>query len=347
MPFESLRLRPKRAASYFIALILAAAFHPSAKADLVIDGTFGTSITDLPDASTVEAGIDQAISRLEAAIATPITVGIDFEDDTSVSLGESDTYYNDLPYSQYLSDLENNQVLSADDKIALASLPVQTDNPVDGNPDVKLTLPLLRAIGETTLGDNSFNNGIDATIDLNLPDMNVSRTGTQNPDDFDLQAVVAHEMDEVLGIGGEGSVLGSGTSAAILPTGAVGPLDLFRYSAPGVRSFSQSANVSAYFSINGGHTNLVYFNQVYGADFGDWGNGTVPAEEDGNTPPQVQDAFGAPGVDVNLGFNELTALDVVGYNLTEQVPEPRDICFLAAGLLVITIYRPRSPGVSH
>lgn len=337
MRFTSLIGRPRRSAIYALAFLLAIACHPSARADLVIDPTFGSSITSLSDAATVEAGIDQAISRLEADIATPITVGIDFEDDTKISLGNNLTYYSDLSYSQYLSDLKNNQVLSAEDKIALATLPVQTDNPVDGNPDVQLTLPLLRAIGEASLGDNSFNDGIDSTISLNLPEMNVSRTGTQNPDDYDLQAVATHEMDEVLGIGGQGSMLGSGT------TGPVGPLDLYRYSAPGVRSYSQSADVSAYFSIDGGNTNLVYFNQ-YGnnSDFGDWGNGTVPAEQDGNTPPQVQDAFGTPGVDVNLGFNELTALDVVGYNLTEPVPEPRNVCLLAVGLLAIALHRNRS-----
>ena len=337
MRFTSLTERPKRSAIYALALLLAITCHPLARADLVIDGTFGASITDLPDASTVEAGIDQAISRIEAAIATPITVGIDFEDDTSISLGNNLTYYGDLSYSQYLSDLKTNQVRSAEDNIALATLPVQTDNPVDGNPDVQLTLPLLRAIGEASLGDNSFNNGIDSTISLNLPEMNVSRTGTQNPDDYDLQAVVTHEMDEVLGIGGQGSVLGSGT------TGPVGSLDLFRYSAPGVRSFSQSADVSAYFSINGGSSNLVYFNQ-YGnnSDFGDWGNGAIPAEQDGNDSPQVQDAFGTPGADVNLGFNELTAFDVVGYNLTEPVPEPRNVSLLAVGLLAIALHRHRS-----
>ena len=312
-------------------MLLGLSHGPAARAQLVIEPTFDSSITSLPDASTIEASIDDAISRLDAAIENPITVSIDFQDMSS-GLGESDTYVNNLPYSQYLSDLKNNQILSGNDTTALNSLPAQSHNPVNGNRNVTLTLPLLRAIGESSLGDNG--GGFDSTISLNLSDMNVSRTGTQNPDDYDLEAVATHEMDEVLGVGGSGSELASGT------TGAVGPLDLFRYSAPGVRSYSQSENIAPYFSINGGTTNLVYFNQYSGADYADWGNGVTPAEEAGNTPPQVQDAFGTPGVDVNLGVNELTALDVVGYNL-EPVPEPGTPALLAvAGLAgVITVRR--------
>jgi hypothetical protein len=318
-----------------VLLIVASARCPTAKAGLVIDGTFGTSITSLSDASTVEAGIDSAISRLEAAIATPITVNIDFEDDTSVGLGESDTNFGIIPYSQYLSDLKHNQTLSALDNEAIASLPVQTKNPVNGNDNVELTLPLLRAIGESAAGDNG--GGLDSTISLNLPIMNVSRTGTQNPDDYDLQAVVGHEMDEVLGIGGAGSELtSSGT------TGPVGPMDLFRYSAPGVRSYSLSTNVAPYFSLNSGTTDLVHFNQFgNNSDYGDWGNGVTPAQQDGNTPPQIQDAFGDPGVDINLGTNELIAFDVVGYNLTSPVPEPGNVCLLAGGLITVAFYSRR------
>ena len=74
--------------------------------------------------------------------------------------------------------------------------------------------------------------------------------------------------------------------------------------------------MNAYFSIDGGATNFVYFDQNdEGADFADWGNGT-PNSEAGNNPPQMQDSFGTQGVDVNIGANELAALDVVGWNLT-------------------------------
>jgi hypothetical protein len=338
MLFETLTGRAffkSRRLVLFAGLLVAGVFAAaSARANLVIDPTFGSSITSLSNASAVEAGIDAAISRLDAAVENPITVKIQF-DDMSGGLGESDTFFNALPYSQYLSDLKTDQVLSANDTIAIHSLPVQTANPVNGNANIDLSLPLLRAIGESSLGDND--GGLDSTISLNLSSMNVSRTGMQNSNDYDLQAVATHEMDEVLGIGGEGSDLASGT------TGAVGPLDLFRYISPGVRSYSQSANIAPYFSINGGTTELVYFNQVSGADYGDWGNGVTPAEVDGNSPPQVQDAFGTPGTDVNLGMNELTALDVVGWNLVAQsVPEPGTTGLLvASGLACAVTFRRR------
>ena len=287
----------------------------------------------------VKTGIDDAISQLEDAIETPITVSIDFEDNTSISLGDNITYGNDLPYTQYLTDLENNQILSAADRTALASLPATTDNPVNGNADVHLTLPLLRAIGETTLGDNDINGLVlDGTIGLNIPEMNVSRMGTQDASDYDLEAVALHEMDEVLGIGGQGSNLASGSGSSVV----IGPLDLYRYSARGVRSFAQGIELAPYFSIDSGTTELVHFTQDLGGDYGDWGNGSTPAEGEGNDPAQVQDAFATQGEDVNLGINERTALDVVGYNLVVAVPEPRGIWLVAGGVMAIGITRRRS-----
>jgi hypothetical protein len=316
----------------------------SAQAQLTIIPTWDSTITNDPNAAVIEAGIQAAIGRVDAALFNPITVNIDFQE-VSGGLGESLTSQYFFSYSDYRSVLANNQILSANDNTALASLPIQSANPANGNStaqNLQVAATLLRALGvsapgflDSSLSNNQFDGSFDGVIGLNTSIINLSRTGPQNPSFYDLQAVAGHEIDEVLGIGGTGSTLalnGSYTGQAA-PTGSTGVLDLFRYASSGVRSFTLNPNVNAYFSIDGGNTDLVNFEQNnHGADFSDWGNGT-PNAQAGNSPPQIQDAYGTPGVDTNIGTSELTALDVVGYDLT---PEPGSTALLvtAAGALL-------------
>jgi hypothetical protein len=287
----------------------------SASANIVISPIFDSSITGSGNSAAIETGINNAIAEVESKILTPITVTIEFQN-MGTGLGQSSTWFNQLTYSQYRSDLATHQTLSANDNTALASLPIQSANPVNnqtGNTMI-LTLPLLRAIGESVLGSNvgAPVNGIDSTIGLNTSIMNLSRTGTQNIGFYDLQSVAMHEISEALGAGGAGSNVDGGFSFPL-----VGSLDLFRYSAPGVRSFTTSAAATSYFSINGGTTNLSNFNQSGGgADYSDWA-GSPP-----DAAIQVQDAFGTPGSHPDLSSNETTAYDVIGYNLT---PEPASL----------------------
>ena len=297
-----------------------------ASANIVITPIFDTTITSSGNSAAIEAGINNAIAEVESKILNPITVTIDFQNMGS-GLGQSSTWFNQMTYSQYRSDLATHQTLSANDNTALASLPNTSTNPVNGQSGntMILTLPLLRAIGETALGNNTFSpaNGVDSTIGLNTSIMNLSRTGTQNAGFYDLQSVAMHEISEVLGAGGAGSNVGGGFSAPL-----VGSLDLFRYSAPGTRSFTTSSTATAYFSINGGTTNLSNFNQAGGgSDYSDWA-GSPP-----DASIQVQDAFGTPGTHPDLSSNETTAYDVIGYNLA---PEPASLSLIglcSVGLL--------------
>jgi hypothetical protein len=258
--------------------------------------TFDSSITGNRHATEIENSIYYDLDALEHIVLAPVTVTIEFAS-VSTGLGGAATYYNTEPYSQYRSDLTKQAKLSSYDKQALASLPVSATNPVNGAADVNMTLPLLRATGEPGLGNTGDH--VDSTIMLNTSLMNLSRHGKQDASKYDLQAVAMHEICEVLGVGGAGDGLTSGQ---------VGPTDLFRYSADGVRSYTTDPTATPYFSIDSGATNLGYYNQDSGGDYGDWDHALNPEA-------QVQDAFATPGLQLNLDHNEKTALDVVGYQI--------------------------------
>src|SRR5581483_10908392 len=90
----------------------------SANANLVINPVFQSSITSDSNAATIESTINAAISNVEGDIANSVTVIIDFGEVNS-GLGQSSTYQYDISYTGYLSLLENNQSLSANDTTAL------------------------------------------------------------------------------------------------------------------------------------------------------------------------------------------------------------------------------------
>jgi hypothetical protein len=157
------------------------------------------------------------------------------------------------------------------------------------------------------------------TVSLNAGDTTTGAGSSTGP--YNLMAVAEHEIDEVLGLG---SSLGEN-----FPDPSAE--DLFRYSSSGVRSYTLSGAATSYFSINGGVTNLSYFNQQSSGDYGDWQSDPLP----NGASPQVQDAFASASSPVLTSSSvEVEALDVLGYTLTntsgqESTPEP------GTGLLLV------------
>lgn len=169
-------------------------------------------------------------------------------------------------------------------------------------------------------GDGTYDGAIGLNLSFTSPPNSLS-------DSYSVQATATHEIDEVLGIGGAGSMIpASGDNF----TGPVGDLDLYRYSAPGVRSYTnvQTTSPYSYFSIDGGAAVISYFNQTPGADFGDWLSNPIPA----GYSPQVQDAFGMTGVSPVLGPSEITAFNVIGYDVVDSSPEPATLTLVGLGL---------------
>ncbi len=282
-----------------------------AHANLVINPTFDSTITSDVNAATIMSTIHAAIQVYENTFTDNITVNIKFQE--GGGLGSSSTWIYQRSYANYRADLVND-ASTPDDNTALASLPVQANSPVDGNANLWLSHANLLAIG---VNPGATPDGFDGTITLNTSIMNLDRI-TINPSKYDLMAVASHEIDEVLGLGSGLDLLSSGLDHLSRPE------DLFRYSANGVRSYTTSSTATSYFSIDGGATNLVGFNQSGGgSDYGDWVSSSTP---------RVQDAYGTPGATPNLGV-ELVALDVIGYNRAMPAPEPSTLA--SAGLAVL------------
>ena len=238
------------------------------------------------------ATINAALTELASNYSDPVTVTVTFKN-VKTGLGASLTSYTSASYADFLTALTSHAT-TADDTTALSLLPVQAGNPVDGDPNISLTLPNARALGFSANADPGQT---DSIVSLNISSMNVSPSDS-DPNKYSLRETTLHELTEVLG---SSSALDSGT------TGPVSPIDLFRYDSSGNRSYTQSASVVSFFSLDGS-TMLAQFNQDKSGDFGDY------YSVNGGQMPQIQDAFGTPGVsNLQLGA-ELIELDVIGYN---------------------------------
>jgi hypothetical protein len=150
---------------------------------------------------------------------------------------------------------------------------------------------------------------LDSTITLNTSGSNLTRTGVQDPTKYDLLAVASHEIDEAIANGSNLNNLQNGDQHPA----TIEVDDLFRYDQTGARTYDTNLATQAFFSIDGGVTDLAQFNQTQGGDFSDWKTGAAP--------PKVQDANVTNGATANLGV-ELRLLDVLGYTRVTTLTAP-------------------------
>lgn len=252
-----------------------------------------------------QTAINDALAFYGNTFSNNLTVNIYFYDMNS-GLGQSTFYVFTVPYSTYRTAL-GNSAASTDDTTALANTPSGAGNPINSDTSIKLKSPSGLVVGINT-AEQSFNFGgspCPTFTGSGCIGLNVTLANSHS----DLTAVVQHEVDEVLGLG---SAI-SGPTAPAVPW----PEDLFRWASAGVRSYAGnpsptspcSSTPQAFFSIDGGTTNLNEFNNCNnGGDYGDWIT---------HTPSQVQDAFtnfsGTPSLTPTS--SEVRALDVIGFTV--------------------------------
>jgi hypothetical protein len=277
-------------------------------AGLTINATFDSSITNHYNAAAIEAMINRAIAIYELLFTNRITIRILFRyaptapDGTPLppaAAAQSVAVGYQVPWNDYISALRAH-ARGANDILANASLPgaALSSNIITKSANGRSiglnTAPAMFANG--TVGNGGPYDGI-VTLNSFFP---YEFTRPLGPGNFDAQRATEHEIDEVIGLG---SRLGR-------PGNDLRPQDLFSWSSPGVRNISTSR--TRYFSINGGSTNLVNFNQNPSGDLGDWASTSCPQAR-----PYVQNAFFCPdqASDIAAASPEVINLDVIGYNL--------------------------------
>lgn len=279
---------------------------------LTIIASFDSSITGATNAAAIESSINSAI-QFYSAFSNPVTVKIGFSLMNS-GLGQSDTGIYTPTYAQYTHALSVDALAHPQNTVlqtAIANLAFGNDLP-----NVGATSADMRALGLSASG--VFAGGEDGLIGLNGSIMNFGDSPVAGL--YAANATIQHEIDEVLGVGGAGSLIGDPSFA-----NTVGAEDLYRYTGAHAPTLSAAAN--AYFSIDGGVTDLHDYNNVPGADLADWSSNCSGAQF-------VQDAFGCPGgpqLGLSLSSPEVVALQAIGYNLTATVPEPTAWALMIAG----------------
>jgi hypothetical protein len=204
-------------------------------------------------------------------------------------LGTTQGYY-DVPYTAYVNALKADSAAHpANTVLAAAVANLSKGNDASGAQDMALSGAQVAMLGLGPASDS------DATVNINS-NQSFAFTRPVLSSQYDLIGGLEHELDEVLGGGGGGSTLNSiASSCANKPSGFFcnkrGSLDLYRYSASGVPSFSASTAARAYFSINGGRTKITAFNQNSSGDYGDF---APPGTGAGQL---IQNAFSSVGQD--------------------------------------------------
>ena len=272
---------------------------------LVIDPVYNSSIGNLPAAvqAEVKGAIAAAIDFYEAAITNPMTITIDF----GVSSLGSGVLSDSTPTGNLVSFGALSNALAG--PVAAAGATLVAVNPF-GSAKFYVTGSEQQALGLSVGG------GVAGDIELSTSSsihFDYSTTDRAVAGEYDAIGVVEHEISEIMG------------RVAYYPPDGYAPLDLFRYGSPGTIATGDGA---AYFSIDGGTTNLAEYNNAtltHGGDAGDW------SSQPGDVYPVADnsfDAFTSAGVENDVSSTDLTEMAMLGYTLAAA-------CY-AAGTRIVT-----------
>lgn len=273
---------------------------------LVITPVYDSTVTSSPYAQAIQSAFASVASQFQYAFSNPVTlkIGVSFgyiatnrplpAGDIAASLEPISTYYSYSLVSGYLAAAAAANPTDSVLASAVRSLP--TLNPTNSLNGYAIpygeaqALHIFPAVMRLASGYVGFASSVN--WDFNPVDGITAGS-------YDFQGLVAHEISEVMG-----RITGL-TSAT---PGFATPFDAMRYTAPGVSSFS--FNTPAYFSIDGGKTNLGVFNSGGGGDRSDWAG----------IAGDVSNAYLNTGTLYTLSSADWNILDALGWGTFRQPP---------------------------
>ncbi len=300
------KLRDLKLFLFLGTMFLLAATAPAPAMDIVL--TFNSSVSDFgANTNSMTSAVAFVAQQYDSLFTDNVTVGITVKGATGTSTfgGSSTDFSGEYSYTQVYNALSTNATQPAQ-QIALANLPATDPSPGGPSPYYVPTaeaaaLGLLSQSNTYSVGAVTFGAGYSWSFNPN----NRAVSG-----EYDFIGTVEHEMSEVLGRNwGLGNGVGGRGGGYYLP------FDLFRYDG-GTNTRDMTSNANVWFSINGGTTDLLPFNQDNGGsdteDPDDWGVGVTKSA----LTNDAYNAYSRSGVVNGISPTDLLVMNVLGYHLS-------------------------------